>query len=357
MSINKSERIWIACLGKRGGGVHLLRETEQILAKSDFSIFSIVSVKGNSSLANNVVLSTPCFSLVKLFRLITFPLVSFALFYKNRNELPTALIQIMPSPMDYWLDIWCRIFGVQIFRAIHDFQPHPGEAWPTKMAIKCRISHATNLFVFSTFVLENLAPELGKSIYKCSLPEKIIPEGSVSPELREMVLNVKRPLVLFIGRIRKYKGLDFFLETLRDYSKPNFSILIAGSGSINLGNYKNVFLWNHWLTESEMDFLLTEANVVVFPYLEASQSGVVPLAMKKNIVILATKVGSLEEQLEGYQRKVLVDPGDSKSLLKGLETSIDLLSDHKFLENESEIYQSMPLGDAIIEALMKKSEK
>lgn len=327
------------------------------MAESNFSVFSIVAAKGNSSITNHVALSTPSFDLVKIFRLVTFPVVSFALFYKNRNKLPTALIQIMPSPMDYWLDIWCQVFGVQIFRAIHDFQSHPGEAWPTKMAIKRRISLATNLFVFSTFVSENLAPELGKSIYKCSLPEKISPEGSVSPELREMVLNVKHPLVLFIGRIRKYKGLDFFLETLRDYSKPSISILIAGSGSINLGNYKNVLLWNQWLTESEIDFLLTEANIVVFPYLEASQSGVVPLAMKKNRVILATKVGSLGEQLEGYQRKVLIDPGDGKSLLKGLEASIDLLSEHKLLENESEIHQSMPLGDAIIEALMKKSEK
>jgi len=357
LSIGGTKLIWIACLSKRGGGIHLLRESEQILEKSGFSILSIISEKGNSSLASHKVLTTPSLSVVKLFHFITFPFASFALFFKNRRQLPSAFIQIMPSPMDYWLDIWCRLYKVQIFRAIHDFQPHPGEIWPTKKAIKRRIHQATSIFVFSSFVLENLGQLSDKSIYRCSLPEKIELKGQVSNRLREEILNLEHPLVLFIGRIRKYKGLDFFLETLKDYSNPNFSILIAGSGSINLVNYKNVHLWNHWLTESEIDFLLAEANVVVFPYLEASQSGIVPLAIKKNKVILANKVGSLEEQLEGYQRKVLVDPGDSNSLIEGLETSIHMLSDHNFLQNEKVVNQSVPLGNAVIKALMNRSEK
>ena len=212
MSNRGTDLIWIACLSKRGGGIHLLRETEKIMEKSDFPIISIVSENGNSSLASCKVLTTPSLSAAKLIHFFTFPFVSFALFYKNRKELPSTLIQIMPSPMDYWLDIWCRVYKVQIFRAIHDFQPHPGEIWPTKKAIKRRIRQATAIFVFSSYVLENLQQVSDKSIYKCSLPEKIELKGKVSNRLREEILNLEHPLVLFIGRIKKYKGLDFFLD-------------------------------------------------------------------------------------------------------------------------------------------------
>ena len=353
MNISESQLIWIACLSKRGGGVHLLRETEQILVKSGFSIFSIVSIKQNSSIANCKVLNTPSLTVFKLIHFFTFPFTSFALFYRSRSKLPVALIQIMPSPMDYWLDIWCRIFGVRIYRAIHDFQPHPGEIWPTKTAIQHRINNAAEVFAFSAFVLENLYPMSDKRIHKCSLPVEIKPDGSISPGLRNLVSKLEHPLVLFIGRIRKYKGLDFFLEATSDYSNSDFSFLIAGSGSINVTERKNVFLWNEWLTEAEIDFLLNEADVVVFPYLEASQSGVIPLAMKKNKVILATKVGSLGEQLNGYERKVLVDPGISKSLIEGLDVAIHLSSNQHTFKNSPTIGHMIPLGEVIKGVLQK----
>ncbi len=353
MSISESQLIWIACLSKRGGGVHLLQETEQILVKSGFSIISIVSIEKNSSLANCKVLPTPSLSFIKLFNFFTFPFASFAFFYRSRKRLPVAFIQIMPSPMDYWLDIWCRIFGVRIYRAIHDFQPHPGEVWPTKKAIQRRISIAAEVFVFSAFVLENLHPISDKRIHKCSLPVEINLVGNISPGLRNLVLDLKYPLVLFIGRIRKYKGLEFFLEATSDHSNSDFSFLIAGSGSINLRARMNVFLWNEWLTEVEIDFLLNEADVVVFPYLEASQSGVIPLAMKKNKVILASKVGSLAEQLNGYERKVLVDAGISKSLIDGLDAAIHLSSNQHSLKNSPTIDHLNPFGEVITSVLRK----
>jgi glycosyltransferase involved in cell wall biosynthesis len=356
MAENLDGSIWIAYLGKRGGGLHLLRQTEKLLINSNFSLLSIVSGEKISLLENQKILFTPSLNLYGIGRLITFPFLSFLHFYRNRKHLPLALIQIMPSPMDFWLDIWGHLFGVEIFRAVHDYERHPGEIWPTSGEIRRRINFATRIFVFSDHVSQNLPKSSAGKVFQCILPDELENDGSISLELKEEVRNLERPIVLFIGRIRKYKGLEFLLDSLGDYSKVNFSILVAGSGLLNVRNYKNVCIWNHWLSDSEVDFLLTEANIVVFPYMEASQSGLMPMAKKKNKVILATNVGSFEEQLIGYQRKVLVDYGDSEGLIIGLETCLPMANRLSESDINYGALQSITLGDQVMKLLINESK-
>lgn len=347
----ENKLIWIACLSKKGGGIHLLRETEKILESSNFIVLSIISVKGNSSRDNHKVLSTPRFRLQELYHFITFPLLSFALFYRNRKKLPSILIQVMPSPMDYWLDIWSLLFKVRIYRAIHDFTPHPGELWPTRRAIKRRIKLADELFVFSSYISQHINRNDIKPIHECVLPNEIELIGGISNELVEKLSQMNQPLILFIGRIKKYKGLDFFLQTLNEYPEFIGSILIAGEGYIRFEGQIDVHLWNYWLSEAEIDYLLSRSNIVIFPYLEASQSGMIPLAMQKNKVILATDVGSLKEQLLAYKNKVLIKSEDKESLVNGLKVSVQMAIENTHLPKNPKVLQDRSLGNQVINSL------
>ncbi len=351
------EAIWIAFLGKKGGGVNLLRQTEKILGQSGMSTLSLVSKHDNSTSRQPKVISTPNRKLLNLVHLFTFPLMSFKLFFINRKNLPVVLIQVMPSPMDYWLDIWCHLFGVKIFRAIHDFKPHPGELWPTSRAIKRRIKLADEVFVFSTYVSQNLDKKDIKQIRECMLPNEIELTGHISSKLVEKVSQMNQPLILFIGRIKKYKGLEFLLQTLQEYPEFRGSVLIAGEGSIRFEGQCDVHLWNYWLSEAEIDYLLSRSNIVIFPYLEASQSGMIPLAMQKNKVILATDVGSLREQLLGYQNKVLIKSGDKDSLVKGLATSVRMSIKGTPPPQNPKAIQDRSLGNQVIDSLSNLREK
>jgi glycosyltransferase involved in cell wall biosynthesis len=62
----------------------------------------------------------------------------------------------------------------------------------------------------------------------------------------------------------------------------------------------------------------------VLPYLEASQSGVVPVAYAFGKPVVATRVGGLPDVVEHGQTGLLVPPGDSQSLARAV---IDLLTD------------------------------
>ncbi|PYU09141.1 MAG: hypothetical protein DMG37_24220, partial [Acidobacteria bacterium] len=60
------------------------------------------------------------------------------------------------------------------------------------------------------------------------------------------------------------------------------------------------------------------ATVVVLPYIEASQSGVIPMAYSAGKPVVATTVGGLPEMVENGRTGYLVPPGDSAQLAEGV---------------------------------------
>lgn len=339
MTSEANKTVWVVFLGKKGGGVHLLQETELSLSQFGYLVTTIVSNISNSNLSNSIEIRTPYRSAGGLVFFLIFPIHSFIFFFRSRKKLPIALVQIMPSPMDYWIDLWSLLFKVPIFRAIHDLAPHPGELWPTKSAIKRRLIFATNIFVFSSFVGNNIENKNAKTISKCNLPVMVFPNGVVDPRLKSIVEDLDGPIVLFVGRFKEYKGLEFFLKALKNSPHLNCSFLLAGSGNIDIDLNSRISMWNQWLSEAEIDYLLTHSDIVVFPYIEASQSGMLSLAKGKRKIILVTRVGALEEQLEDYVDKIIVEPHDVKGLVKGLESCIEI-SGHKIKIQKSNVLEN-----------------
>ncbi|HEY6563136.1 MAG TPA: glycosyltransferase, partial [Pirellulaceae bacterium] len=81
---------------------------------------------------------------------------------------------------------------------------------------------------------------------------------------------------------------------------------------------------NHWIGDRERSELFQRATIVVLPYTEATQSGVVPVAYTFGKPVIATTVGGLPECVEHERTGLLVPPRDSSALADAIVT---LLSD------------------------------
>ena len=81
-------------------------------------------------------------------------------------------------------------------------------------------------------------------------------------------------------------------------------------------------VYNHWISDTLQAELFHRASVVVLPYIEASQSGVIPCAYSCAKPVIATRTGSLPEMVEHGRTGYLVPPGDEKALADAM---IDLL--------------------------------
>lgn len=154
----------------------------------------------------------------------------------------------------------------------------------------------------------------------------------------------KGKLILFWGRISPYKGVEYLLEAMEIIHQqlPEAKLIIAGSGKLyfDYSPYKNknyIKLINRYITMNELGHLLSSATVVVCPYTDATQSGVVMSAYTYQIPVVATKVGGLPEMIEDHVTGLLVSPNDSKALAMGI---IDLLkSDDIINQYKKNIYE------------------
>ncbi len=129
-----------------------------------------------------------------------------------------------------------------------------------------------------------------------------------------------RPALLFLGRIVKYKGIELLLEAVSRLPEDIFSHLtIAGAPNyqIKAGFSSEKIRWElGWLSEEKMARLLNEHDILVLPYLEASQSGILTLGISAGIPMACTRVGALVEQL-GEEEAVWANP-EAESILAAL---------------------------------------
>lgn len=133
--------------------------------------------------------------------------------------------------------------------------------------------------------------------------------------------------IVFFGRIEAYKGLGVLLDALdllhqRGQRVP---LHIAGRGP-DLDAYRQriaampaVSLDEAFIPAGAVPGLLRQAQAVVLPYLNATQSGVVANAFAAAVPVIASRVGALVDVLEEGGNALLVAPGDAPGLANTIE--------------------------------------
>lgn len=138
--------------------------------------------------------------------------------------------------------------------------------------------------------------------------------------------------ILFFGRIWDYKGLKYLIkaEPLISKAIPNARIIIAGEGD-DFEPYRRLMahperfeVYNQFISTRLRDELFSRASVVVLPYIEATQSGVIPLAYSFAKPVVATRVGALADAVENGVTGRLVPACDTVALA---EATIGMLAD------------------------------
>ena len=81
---------------------------------------------------------------------------------------------------------------------------------------------------------------------------------------------------------------------------------------------------NRWISNEERNQFFERASIVVLPYVEATQSGVIPVAYAHAKPVIATQTGSLPDLVDHAKTGLLVPPKDEYALANAM---IELLSD------------------------------
>lgn len=142
---------------------------------------------------------------------------------------------------------------------------------------------------------------------------------------RPSVAEIPRS-VLFFGRIHEYKGLDVLLEAARRAAArvPDLKVIIAGDGADLDGRHRDlardprIDLRRGYLTNDRVAEAFQQASIVVLPYLEGSQSGVVRIAYVFGRPVVVTRVGSIPESVREGETGLVVPPRDPEALAEAM---------------------------------------
>lgn len=160
---------------------------------------------------------------------------------------------------------------------------------------------------------------------ECGIPPEmvhVIPHIGLGAPPNPIPSHQSGSTILFFGRIWEYKGLEYLIraEPLITAEVPDVQIVIAGEGE-DFGRYRRLMVhpdrftvYNEYVTEEQCHELFSQASVVALPYIDASQSGVIPLAYTAMKPVVATTVGGLPEMVEHGRTGFLVPPRDERSL-------------------------------------------
>jgi glycosyltransferase involved in cell wall biosynthesis len=145
----------------------------------------------------------------------------------------------------------------------------------------------------------------------------------------ELGLAPDEPVLLFFGFVRRYKGLRYLIQALALVRKTlPAKLLVVGEFWEDerpyralvqqLGLEDAVQFVNDYVPNEEMPRYFSAADVVVMPYLEATQSGVAQLAIGFEKPMISTSVGGMPETVLDNENGIIVPPADAQALANAI---------------------------------------
>ena len=255
---------------------------------------------------------------------------------------PNVVIITMNAPFAWPFVTLLRRRGLSVAYVAHDAEPHPGDyAAMWQRLTQNRLVRAADMVItLSPSVRERLTQKISSVAQKAHM----IPVEAVWPIRRQTPIEPLLPdaplRLLFYGRLLPYKGLHDLaaaLEPLR--SNLSWRLTIAGEGPLEpalrslFAGWPQVDLELGWIGDERTAELFQQHHLLVCPYTEASQSGVVAEALSFAMPALVMPTGSLPEQVGMGRAGIVVEEATTPALAAAL---FRLIGDRDWLPDLSQ---------------------
>ena len=156
-------------------------------------------------------------------------------------------------------------------------------------------------------------------------------QNMTKEEAREILgISDKEKILLFFGFVRKYKGLDYLIQAMPEIKKQlnSCKLLVVGDfgddkseyvSSINSMNVSDVIeIHDGYIPDKEVEKFFAACDVVVLPYISATQSGIVQIAYGFEKPVIATNVGGLPDVVVNRKTGFLINSKDSRAIVEAV---------------------------------------
>jgi glycosyltransferase involved in cell wall biosynthesis len=221
-----------------------------------------------------------------------------------------------------------RRHGVGVFVVVHNAIPH--ERRPGDFALTRYLLSAANGFIVLSHTVETDLRSLGyqQPVRQVDHPtyDNFGPGVDRRGARERLGLPGDAPILLFFGFVRKYKGLQTLLAAMPAILQhaPSTRLLVAGEFYDDEEEYRreitrldieaSVSVHSDYVPDADVATFFSAADVVVQPYLSATQSGVAQIAFNFDRPVITTNVGGLAETVRHGHTGLVVEPDSPPAL-------------------------------------------
>lgn len=255
--------------------------------------------------------------------------------------------------------------GVEVLGTVHDLKMHEQKKsfykmWFRNISWKRLLSSfdaCSYLVTNSRSQYEEIKTKYSqKEISFHSFPSLVTSEIASGNDFPLELTNLEKPYILFFGRIEEYKGINLLIEAFLSCEEVNneYYLVIAGSGELRSKSVQSsrIIMLNRYIKDSEIACLYKKASAVVYPYISATQSGVLTLAFFFGTPVLASDVPFFRDSIESDDVGLLFRSGDVGDL--GNKLKIILKKNRNTMSvAQKELYYRNYDGKAIRDKLLE----
>jgi glycosyltransferase involved in cell wall biosynthesis len=149
-------------------------------------------------------------------------------------------------------------------------------------------------------------------------------------------LPLDKPIILFFGFIRKYKGLAMLLKSFASI-QDKAHLIIAGESYEDFSIYNKIIQDNHiqltnytridgFISDKNVQNIFSASDFLVLPYITATQSGISAIAHHFNLPIMVTPVGELPNEIIHDKNGWVCKSVNEEAISEGLYQMMDKFS-------------------------------
>lgn len=154
-------------------------------------------------------------------------------------------------------------------------------------------------------------------------------------------------VILFFGYIRKYKGLNYLIDAMPEIlKKVKLKLLVVGEyygdeekyreQIRSLGLEDDIKVVSDFVPDLNVKYFFSASDVVVLPYSDATQSGIIQIAYHYDKPVIATDVGGLAEVVRNNETGLIIEPKSPSAIAKAVIDFYEKGLEEKFTINAKE---------------------
>jgi glycosyltransferase involved in cell wall biosynthesis len=279
-----------------------------------------------------------------------------AVYWRIARYAAAAKPQIVHILWNYKLEVFDRtvlmmyykMLGKKIVLTAHNVNVAARDASDSlinRLSLKMQYRLSDHIFVHTDKMKAELLTGFGVkdkavTVIPFGINNSVPDTGKTADEAkRELGLEKLEKVILFFGRIRPYKGLEHLIEAFQSLilEDRSYRLIIAGEPKKEAADYwheiertiegsrmrDRVIREARFIRDDETELYFKAADVLVLPYVDVFQSGVLFLAYNFGLPVVATDVGSLRDDIIEQETGYICRPSDPNDLAQCLKTYFD----------------------------------